>query len=136
MSYADSFCIHTSDCFDAVYEAVRIAVQHMTPVIFLSDGYIANGAEPWKFPTSDQLPEIHVKFKTELGHHEDKLQPYLRDEKLVRPWAIPGTKGLEHRIGGLEKQNITGNVSYDPRNHQLMVKIRQEKVDKIAEYIP
>ena len=125
-----------ADCFDAVYEAVRIAVQHMTPVIFLSDGYIANGAEPWRFPTSDQLPAIHVKFKTELGHGEDKLQPYLRDEKLVRPWAIPGTPGLEHRIGGLEKQNITGNVSYDPENHQLMVRIRQEKVDKIAEYIP
>ncbi len=125
-----------ADCFDAVYEAVRIAVQHMTPVIFLSDGYIANGAEPWRFPTSDQLPAIPVKFKTELGHGEEKLQPYLRDEKLVRPWAIPGTKGLEHRIGGLEKQNVTGNVSYDPENHQLMVKIRQEKVDKIAEYIP
>ena len=125
-----------ADCFDSVYEAVRIAVQHMTPVIFLSDGYIANGAEPWRFPTSDQLPAIPVKFKTELGHGEEKLQPYLRDEKLVRPWAIPGTKGLEHRIGGLEKQNITGNVSYDPENHQLMVKIRQEKVDKIAEYIP
>ena len=125
-----------ADCFDAVYEAVRIAVQHMTPVIFLSDGYIANGAEPWRFPTSEQLPAIPVKFKTELGHEEDKLQPYLRDEKLVRPWAIPGTKGLEHRIGGLEKQNITGNVSYDPENHQLMVKIRQEKVDKVAEYIP
>ncbi len=125
-----------ADCFDAVYEAVRIAVQHMTPVIFLSDGYIANGAEPWKFPTSDQLPAIPVKFKTELGHGEDKLQPYLRDEKLVRPWAIPGTAGLEHRIGGLEKQNITGNVSYDAENHQLMVKIRQEKVDKIAEYVP
>lgn len=125
-----------ADCFDAVYEAVRIAVQHMTPVIFLSDGYIANGAEPWKFPTSDQLQPIHVKFKTELGHGEEKLQPYLRDEKLARPWAIPGTPGLEHRIGGLEKQNITGNISYDPENHQLMVKIRQEKVDKIAEYIP
>ena len=125
-----------ADCFDAVYEAVRIAVQHMTPVIFLSDGYIANGAEPWRFPISDQLPAIPVKFKTELGHGEDKLQPYLRDEKLVRPWAIPGTRGLEHRIGGLEKQNITGNVSYDPENHQLMVRIRQEKVDKIAEYIP
>lgn len=124
------------DCFDAVYEAVRIAVQHMTPVIFLSDGYIANGAEPWRFPTSDQLQPIHVKFKTELGHGEDKLQPYLRDEKLARPWAIPGTPGLEHRIGGLEKQNITGNVSYEPENHQLMVKIRQEKIDKIAEYIP
>lgn len=125
-----------ADCFDAVYEAVRIAVQHMTPVIFLSDGYIANGAEPWKFPTSDQLPAITVKFKTELGHGEDKLQPYLRDEKLARPWAVPGTAGLEHRIGGLEKQNITGNISYEPENHQLMVKIRQEKVDKIAEFIP
>lgn len=124
------------DCFEAVYEAVRISVQHMTPVIFLSDGYIANGAEPWKFPTSDQLAPIPVRFKTELGHGEDKLQPYLRDEKLVRPWAIPGTPGLEHRIGGLEKQNITGNVNYEPENHQLMVKIRQEKVDKIAEYIP
>jgi 2-oxoglutarate ferredoxin oxidoreductase subunit alpha len=125
-----------ADCFDAVYEAVRISVQHMTPVIFLSDGYIANGAEPWKFPTSEQLQPIHVKFKTELGHGEEKLQPYLRDEKLARPWAIPGTPGLEHRIGGLEKQNITGNVSYDPENHQLMIKIRQEKVDKIAEYVP
>ncbi|MDH7464572.1 2-oxoacid:acceptor oxidoreductase subunit alpha [Chitinophagaceae bacterium 26-R-25] len=125
-----------SDCFATVYEAVRIAVQHMTPVIFLSDGYIANGAEPWKFPKADELQEIKVKFKTELGHEEEKFQPYLRDEKLVRPWAIPGTPGLEHRIGGLEKQNITGNVSYDPENHQLMVKIRQEKVDKIADYIP
>ncbi len=125
-----------SDCFDAVYEAVRIAVEHMTPVIFLSDGYIANGAEPWKFPNTDSLPPIHVEFKTELGHEEIKFQPYQRDEKLVRPWAVPGTAGLEHRIGGLEKQNITGNVSYDPENHQLMVKIRQEKVDKIADYIP
>ncbi|HWK02407.1 MAG TPA: 2-oxoacid:acceptor oxidoreductase subunit alpha [Puia sp.] len=125
-----------SDCFDAVYEAVRIAVQHMTPVIFLSDGYIANGAEPWKFPKSEDLLPIEVKFKTELGHGEDKFQPYLRDEKLVRPWAIPGTPGLEHRIGGLEKQDITGNVSYDPENHQLMVKIREEKINKIADYIP
>lgn len=125
-----------ADCFDAVYEAVRISVQHMTPVIFLSDGYIANGAEPWKFPVTSELPPIHVKFKTELGHGEEKLQPYLRDEKLARPWAVPGTPGLEHRIGGIEKQNITGNISYDPENHQLMVKIRQEKVDKIADYIP
>jgi 2-oxoglutarate ferredoxin oxidoreductase subunit alpha len=125
-----------SDCFSAVYEAFRIAVQHMTPVIFLSDGYIANGAEPWKFPKTDDLPPIDVKFKTELGHQEEVFRPYMRDEKLVRPWAIPGTKGLEHRIGGIEKQNITGNVSYDPDNHQLMVKIRQEKVDKIADYIP
>ena len=125
-----------SDCFEAVYEAVRISVQHMTPVIFLSDGYIANGAEPWKYPESTDLPSIEVKFKTELGHHEEIFQPYLRDEKLVRPWAIPGFPGLEHRVGGLEKQNITGNVSYEPENHQMMVKLRQEKIDKIAEYIP
>ena len=125
-----------SDCFAAVYEAVRIAVQHMTPVIFLSDGYIANGAEPWRFPKSEDLPPIEVKFKTELGADEQTFQPYLRDEKLVRPWAIPGTPGLEHRIGGLEKQNITGNVSYDPENHQLMVKIREEKITRIADHIP
>ncbi|HSQ43392.1 MAG TPA: 2-oxoacid:acceptor oxidoreductase subunit alpha [Ginsengibacter sp.] len=125
-----------SDCFEAVYEAVRISVQHMTPVIFLSDGYIANGAEPWKYPESKDLPPIEVKFKKELGHHEEVFQPYLRDEKLIRPWAIPGFPGLEHRVGGLEKQNITGNVSYDPENHQMMVKVRQEKIDKIADYIP
>ncbi len=125
-----------SDCFAAVYEAVRISVEHMTPVIFLSDGYIANGAEPWKFPTSAELLPIKVEYKKELGHQEDKFQPYLRDEKLVRPWAVPGTAGLEHRIGGLEKQNITGNISYDPENHQLMVKIREEKVAKIADHIP
>ncbi len=125
-----------SDCFAAAYEAVRIAVQHMTPVILLSDGFIANGAEPWRFPQSEDLFDIEVKFKTDLGEGELKFQPYLRDEKLVRPWAVPGTPGLEHRIGGLEKQNITGNVSYDPENHQLMVKIRQEKVDKIADHIP
>jgi len=125
-----------SDCFEAVYEAVRISVQHMTPVIFLSDGYIANGAEPWKYPESKDISPIEVKFKTDLGHHEETFQPYLRDEKLVRPWAIPGFAGLEHRVGGLEKQNITGNVSYDPDNHQMMVKLRQEKIDKIADYIP
>jgi 2-oxoglutarate/2-oxoacid ferredoxin oxidoreductase subunit alpha len=125
-----------SDCFEAVYEAIRISVEHMTPVIFLSDGYIANGAEPWRFPNTESLPPIHVSFKAELGHGEEKFRPYLRDEKLVRPWALPGTPGLEHRIGGLEKENITGNVSYDPENHQLMVKIRQEKVDRIAQYIP
>jgi 2-oxoglutarate ferredoxin oxidoreductase subunit alpha len=124
------------DCFSAVYEAARIAIQHMTPVIFLSDGYIANGSEPWKFPSADDLHPIHVQFKTELGFDEQKFQPYLRNENLVRPWAIPGTPGLEHRIGGIEKQNITGNVSYDPENHQTMVKIRQEKVDKIADHIP
>jgi 2-oxoglutarate/2-oxoacid ferredoxin oxidoreductase subunit alpha len=125
-----------SDCFDTAYEAVRIAIQHMTPVILLSDGYIANGSEPWKFPDADQLHPIEVKFKSAPGPNEEKFQPYLRDEKGVRPWAIPGTPGLEHRIGGLEKENITGNVSYDPENHELMVKLRQEKVDNIANYIP
>jgi 2-oxoglutarate/2-oxoacid ferredoxin oxidoreductase subunit alpha len=125
-----------SDCFDVAYEAARIAIQHMTPVILLSDGYIANGSEPWKFPEAEQLRPIEFKFKTELGDGEENLQPYLRDEKGVRPWAIPGTAGLEHRIGGLEKQHITGNVNYEPENHQLMVKLRQEKVDKIADYIP
>ncbi|MEP6675318.1 MAG: 2-oxoacid:acceptor oxidoreductase subunit alpha [Ferruginibacter sp.] len=125
-----------SDCFSAVYEAVKISVQHMTPVIFLSDGYIANGAEPWKFPKADDLPVIKVNFKKSLDEGEEKLQPYKRDEKLVRPWAIPGTPGLEHRIGGLEKQDITGNISYDNENHQHMVKTRQAKVDMIADYIP
>ena len=124
------------DCFSAAYEAVRISVQHMTPVLFLSDGYIANGAEPWKFPKSADLPSIEVKYKQGLDEGEEHLMPYKRDEKLVRPWAIPGTPGLEHRIGGLEKQDVTGNVSYDPDNHQHMVKTRQAKVDKIADYIP
>ncbi|SDX09725.1 2-oxoglutarate ferredoxin oxidoreductase subunit alpha [Hydrobacter penzbergensis] len=125
-----------SDCFDVAYEAVRIAVQHMTPVILLSDGYIANGAEPWKFPVSAELQPIEVKFKKQLDEGEEKFLPYKRDEKLVRPWAVPGTAGLEHRIGGLEKQDVTGNVSYDQDNHQHMVKTRQAKVDKIADYIP
>jgi 2-oxoglutarate ferredoxin oxidoreductase subunit alpha len=125
-----------SDCFNAVYEAVRIAIQHMTPVIFMSDGYIANGSEPWKYPESKDLIPIEINFKTELGGEEETFQPYLRDERLVRAWAVPGHAGLEHRVGGLEKQNITGNVSYDPENHQLMVKLRQEKIDKIADYIP
>lgn len=124
------------DCFDAVYEAVRIAVQHMTPVIFLSDGYIANGAEPWKFPKAADLEPIKVVFKEGLAEGEEKYLPYKRDEKLVRPWAIPGTAGLEHRIGGLEKQDVTGNVNYEPDNHQHMVKTRQAKVDMIANYIP
>jgi 2-oxoglutarate ferredoxin oxidoreductase subunit alpha len=125
-----------SDCFEAVYEAARISLEHMTPVMFLSDGYIANGAEPWKFPKSEDLPPIEVKFKKGLDEGETKLRPYLRDEKLVRPWAIPGTPGLEHRIGGLEKQDITGNVSYDADNHEHMVKTREEKVNRIADYIP
>jgi len=129
-----------SDCFSAVYEAVRISVQHMTPVMFLSDGYIANGAEPWKFPVAADLPEIKTQFASQnfAGVMDDagKFQPYKRDDKLVRPWAIPGTPGLEHRVGGLEKQDVTGNISYDPENHQHMVKTRQAKVDLIANYIP
>lgn len=129
-----------SDCFSAVYEAVRISVQHMTPVMFLSDGYIANGAEPWKFPVSADLPEIKTQFASQnfTGNmdSEGKFQPYKRDEKLVRPWAIPGTPGLEHRVGGLEKQDVTGNISYEAENHQHMVKTRQAKVDMIADHIP
>jgi 2-oxoglutarate ferredoxin oxidoreductase subunit alpha len=125
-----------ADCFSAVFEAVRIAVQHMTPVMFLSDGYIANGAEPWRYPQTKDLPSIKVQFKTQLSEGEEKFMPYQRDEKLARPWAVPGTPGLEHRIGGLEKQNITGNVNYEPENHQLMVNLRQEKVDRIADHIP
>lgn len=125
-----------SDCFDAAFEACRISVQHMTPVVLLSDGYIANGAEPWKFPSSADLAPITVNFKKKLEDDEPKFQPYRRDEKLARSWAIPGTPGFEHRIGGLEKQDITGNINYEPENHQHMINVRQSKVDKIADYIP
>ena len=125
-----------ADCFSAVFEAARIAMQHMTPVMFLSDGYIANGAEPWRFPQTKDLPAIDVKFMTELPEGETKFKPYQRDARGVRPWAIPGTPGFEHRIGGLEKQHTTGNVNYEPENHQLMVQLRQSKVDAIAEHIP
>jgi 2-oxoglutarate ferredoxin oxidoreductase subunit alpha len=125
-----------SDCFSAAYEAIRIATQHMTPVMLLSDGYIANGAEPWRFPKSDDLPEIKISFAQNTLAADEKFMPYQRDEKLARPWAIPGTKGLEHRVGGLEKQDITGNISYDSDNHQHMVKTRQAKVDLIANYLP
>ncbi|MCW5906698.1 MAG: 2-oxoacid:acceptor oxidoreductase subunit alpha [Chitinophagales bacterium] len=125
-----------ADCFDAVYEAIKISIEHMVPVVFLSDGYIANGAEPWRFPTEDQLPPINVKFTTENNNPGGNFLPYKRDENGVRPWVIPGTKGLEHRIGGLEKQHETGNVSYDSKNHELMIKLRAEKVEKIADFIP
>ena len=123
-----------SDCFNMVLEASRLAVEFMTPVIFLSDGYIANGAEPWMFPKTSDLPVFRAKFATEKnGEH---YLPYKRNEKLSRPWAVPGTKGLEHRIGGIEKQHETGNISYDPNNHEFMVRMREAKVEKIAEYIP
>ncbi|REJ85002.1 MAG: 2-oxoacid:acceptor oxidoreductase subunit alpha [Bacteroidetes bacterium] len=124
-----------SDCFHMVYEACRIALQSMTPVMFLSDGYIANGAEPWAFPSSSDLAEIKVKFAKEKNAGE-KFLPYKRDERLSRPWAVPGTKGLEHRIGGIEKQHETGNISYDPANHEFMVHMRESKVEKLADYIP
>lgn len=123
-----------SDCFSAAYEACRIAIEHMTPVFFLSDGYIANGSEPWKFPTTDLLDSITPRF---INSTEDEnYLPYKRDENLVRDWALPGIQGLEHRIGGLEKEDETGNVSYDPDNHEKMVNIREEKIQKIADFIP
>lgn len=127
-----------TDCFEMVYEAVRIAVEHMTPVIFLSDGYIANGAEPWKFPQAKDLKPIKPPFAKARtnGASKEPFLPYERDKKGVRPWAIPGMKGLQHRIGGIEKEDKTGNISYDPVNHELMVKLRAEKVRKIIEDIP
>ena len=124
-----------SDCFDVIYEAARIAVEHMTPVFFLSDGYIANGSEPWNFPESKDLVPIKVK-KLAAAGDDEKYKPYVRNEQLVRDWAIPGVKGLEHRVGGLEKENETGNVSYDPANHELMVRLRAKKVANISDTIP
>ena len=126
-----------SDCFEVAIEACRMTLQHMTPVMLLSDGYIANGAEPWKFPKAADIPEIKVDFVAPKDKDDtEAFLPYLRDERYVRGWAIPGTEGLAHRIGGLEKEANTGNVSYDPANHEYMTKIRQAKVDKIAESIP
>ncbi|WP_368671845.1 2-oxoacid:acceptor oxidoreductase subunit alpha [Jatrophihabitans endophyticus] len=128
------------DCFDAALEACRIALTYRTPVFLLSDGYIANGSEPWAVPSLDDLPDLHVEFQTEpngTGDDEGTYLPYLRDpETLARPWAVPGTAGLEHRIGGIEKADRTGNISYDPDNHDFMVRTRQAKVDGIADSIP
>lgn len=124
-----------SDCFDTVFEACKLAVEHMTPVVFLSDGYIANGSEPWRFPSEEMLQEIKSAYLKELPEGGELL-PYQRDENFVRPWIIPGTPGLEHRIGGLEKQDKTGNVSYDPLNHETMVRLRAAKVKKIEDSIP
>src|ERR1041384_3971237 len=122
-----------ADCFNMAIESVRLAFKYMVPVFYLSDGYLANGAEPWALPKLEKLPKIEVKFATDPAN----FMPYARDEKtLARPWALPGTPGLEHRIGGIEKQNITGNVNYDPENHHLMVKLRQQKVDRAAADIP
>ncbi|MDQ5821710.1 MAG: 2-oxoacid:acceptor oxidoreductase subunit alpha [Actinomycetota bacterium] len=123
-------------CFDAALEAARIAIKYRTPVFLLSDAYLANGSEPWLLPDVSALPKIDPGFAT-APNHEDGFMPYLRDQKtLARPWAIPGTPGLEHRIGGLEKEDVTGNVSYDPDNHDLMVRLRAQKVAAIASDIP
>ena len=125
-----------SDCFATAYEAARIALKYMTPVFFLSDNSIANGAEPWQIPEVATLPEIETRIENN-GNNTQDFMPYARDEEtLARPWAIPGTPGLEHRIGGLEKQDLTGNVSYDPDNHEKMSQLRNEKVAKIANDIP
>jgi len=123
-----------ADCFYAAFDAWRIAVKHMTPVMLLTDGYIANGAEPWKVPDVDALPRFEVKHPQAEG--DGPFRPYARDEWLARPWAIPGTPGLMHRIGGLEKQDITGNVNYEPGNHEHMVNLRARKVALVADDIP
>ncbi|MEZ6195473.1 MAG: 2-oxoacid:acceptor oxidoreductase subunit alpha [Planctomycetota bacterium] len=123
------------DCFDAVIEAARIAIRYMTPVVLLSDGYIANGAEPWRLPEVSDLKPIEVRHPG--AEDAEDFRPYRRDpETLARPWAIPGTPGLQHRIGGLEKQDVTGNVNYDPVNHQRMTDLRHDKVARIAQDIP
>ncbi len=126
-------CKTPGDCFETAYEAFRLAVKYMTPVIFLSDGYLANGSEPGPIPSAEALPEIPVRFRTEI----EGFQPYERDvATLARPWVKPGTPGLEHRVGGLEKDALTGNVSYDPQNHERQVKTRAAKVAGIAQEIP
>ncbi|MCQ8192101.1 2-oxoacid:acceptor oxidoreductase subunit alpha [Streptomyces rugosispiralis] len=126
-----------ADCFDAALDAARIALTYRTPVFLLSDGYLANGSEPWRVPDVDQLPDLRVQFAAGPNHvladGTEVFWPYKRDpETLARPWAVPGTPGLEHRIGGIEKQDGTGNISYDPANHDHMVRVRQAKVDGIA----
>lgn len=127
-----------SDCFNMAYEACRIALTHMIPVMMLSDGYLANGSEPWRFPSAKDIDEIPISFQPprENGDGEEPFLPYMRDDRQVRPWAVPGTKGIEHRIGGLEKEHLTGNVSYDPENHEKMTIIREEKQKNIADNIP
>src|SRR5262249_26026440 len=124
------------DCFDATIEACRIALKYRTPVFMLSDAYLANGSEPWLIPDPDAIPDFGVEFAT-APNQEGAFMPYLRDpETLARPGAVPGTPGLEHRIGGLEKADVTGNVSYDPDNHDYMVRIRALKVAGIEADIP
>src|SRR6476659_4125511 len=125
------------DCFAAAVEAARIALTYRTPVFLLSDGYLANGSEPWQVPSVADLPELSVEFATEPNGENGEFLPYLRDpETLARPWAVPGTAGLEHRVGGIEKADKTGNISYDPDNHDFMVRTRQNKVDGVARSLP
>jgi 2-oxoglutarate ferredoxin oxidoreductase subunit alpha len=124
------------DCFTMMLEAIRLAVGFMTPVFLLTDGYIANGAEPWSIPKISELAPIEIKHPTSPPTNENAYLPYLRDERLVRPWAVPGTPGLEHRIGGIEKADVTGNICYDPENHEHMTRIRRQKVANIADAIP
>jgi 2-oxoglutarate ferredoxin oxidoreductase subunit alpha len=119
-----------SNCFDAAIEAVRIAVTHRTPVILLTDTFLANSSEPWRLPDVGELPEIDPNFATE-PNRDGAFMPYLRDDKLARPWAIPGTPGLRHRIGGLEKEDVTGNISYQPENHEHMTRLRAERIARI-----
>ncbi|HSQ58616.1 MAG TPA: 2-oxoacid:acceptor oxidoreductase subunit alpha, partial [Gemmata sp.] len=139
-----------ADCFDMAMEAVRIATRFMCPVFYLSDGYLANGSEPWKIPTAESLPKIDITYATEAnsagwtgpghevaeGEPPSKFLPYKRDQYLSRPWAIPGTAHLEHRIGGIEKQDVTGNINYEPSNHQHMTDTRRKKIENIAQTIP
>ncbi len=125
-----------ADCFYAVYEASRIAVEYMTPIIFLSDGYLANGSEPWRFPKVETLNTITPGWAAASDLDNDRFYPYRLDDRWVRKWAVPGMKNFEHRVGGLEKEKDTGNVSYSPENHEEMVKIRQAKIDNIANDIP
>jgi 2-oxoglutarate ferredoxin oxidoreductase subunit alpha len=124
-----------SECFEAAIEAVRIAVKYRTPVILLSDTFLTNSSEPWLLPDLDATPDIDPKFATQ-PNHDDGFMPYLRDDNLARPWAVPGTPGLIHRVGGLEKQDVTGNISYEGDNHERMTHLRAAKVAKIAEDIP
>jgi 2-oxoglutarate ferredoxin oxidoreductase subunit alpha len=125
-----------ADCFWSAMEAMKIAVKWMTPVLLLTDGYLANGSEPFRIPDPKDLPRVEPRYQTQPNYADGKYMPYLRDEKLVRPWAIPGTPGLEHRIGGLEKDSLSGMVSYDGMNHERMVKTRAQKVRNVVEDVP
>ena len=123
-------------CFDAAVEAARIAVKYRTPVILLSDTFLTNSSEPWRLPDPEALPTIDPAFATEPNGEDGEFLGYVRDENLARPWAIPGTPGLQHRVGGLEKADVSGNISYDAENHERMTLLRAEKIARIAEDIP